>query len=193
MSTVEASTELAMPRARAWEILRDLGIAHRYVPGLVRTEIRSMQTQGVGATRRVYRAKGEGLDETVVDWVDGHGFLLRLHKPDGTAPAPFAAASFRYRLDDVPGHAGHARMTIALDYEPRWGAGATAGPRAAAQGRRKGPAATGRTDQGVLRVGMSAAADKPCRTVAHRGRIVTASRPAAPAARPRSHVPSPAP
>ena len=53
MSSAQASTELAMPRDRAWEILRDLGIAHRYVPGLVRTEIRSAQTQGVGATRRV--------------------------------------------------------------------------------------------------------------------------------------------
>jgi len=122
MSTVGASTELAMPRARAWEILRDIGIAHRYVPGLVRTEIRSTQTQGVGATRRVYRATGEGLDETVVEWVDGHGFLLRLLKPDGAAPAPFATASFRYWLDDVPGNAGRARLTITLDYEPRWGA-----------------------------------------------------------------------
>ncbi|MBP9034296.1 MAG: SRPBCC family protein [Pseudomonadales bacterium] len=122
MSIAEASIELAMPRARAWEILSDIGIAHRYVPGLVRTEIRSAHTRGIGATRRVYRAKGEGLDETVIEWVDDHGFLLRLQQPDGSAPAPFATASFRYWLDDVPGRAGRARMTITLDYEPRWGA-----------------------------------------------------------------------
>ena len=36
--------------------------------------------------------------------------------------APFSAASFRYWLDDVPGRAWRARMTITLDYEPRWGA-----------------------------------------------------------------------
>lgn len=122
MSSAQASTELAIPRDRAWEILRDLGIAHRYVPGLVRTEIRSAQTQGVGATRRVYRKGERGLDETVTEWEEGHGFLLRLTQPDGTAPAPFARASFRYRLDDLPGQAGRSRMTITLEYEPRWGA-----------------------------------------------------------------------
>lgn len=122
MSTATASTELAMPRERAWRILQDLSVAHRYVPGLVRTEIRTAQTTGVGASRRVYRKGERGLDETVVEWEDGHGFLLRLTQPDGSAPAPFARASFRYWLDDVPGQPERSRMTITLEYEPRWGA-----------------------------------------------------------------------
>lgn len=122
MTAATACTELAMPRARAWEILRDLSLAHRYVPGLVRTEIRSAQPTGVGASRRVYRKGDQGLDETVTEWEEGHGFLLRLAQPDGSPPAPFARASFRYRLDDVPGAPGRSRMTITLDYEPRWGA-----------------------------------------------------------------------
>ena len=122
MGIAEASTELAMPRARAWDILRDLSVAHRYVPGLVRTEIRTPQATGVGASRRVYRKGDRGLDETVTEWEDGHGFLLRLTQPDGSAPAPFTRASFRYRLDDLPGQPGRSRMTITLEYEPRWGA-----------------------------------------------------------------------
>jgi hypothetical protein len=67
-----------MPRTRAREILRDLSVAHRCVPGLVRTQIRTVQTAGVGASRRVYRKGDRSLDETVIEWEDGHGFLLRL-------------------------------------------------------------------------------------------------------------------
>jgi len=122
MTSATASSELAMPRQRAWEILRDLSVAHRYVPGLVRTEIRTAQTAGVGASRRVFRKGERGLDETVIEWEDGHGFLLRLSEPDGAAPAPFARATFRYWLDDMPGQPERSRMTITLDYEPRWGA-----------------------------------------------------------------------
>ena len=121
MSVAEASIEIAMSRERAWQMLSDLGIAHRYVPGVKRTEIRTRQTRGVGASRRVYRGGDKSLDETVIEWHEGHGFVLHLQEAGGSAPAPFSAATFRYWLEDVPGASGRSRMTITLSYEPRWG------------------------------------------------------------------------
>lgn len=110
---------IAMPRARAWEKLRDLGLAHNYVPGLVRTEITTGVRTGVGASRRVYQSETRFLDETVIDWGEGHGFVIRLHQGNKGAPAPFSEATFRYWLDDAED--GNTSLCTTLAYTVRWG------------------------------------------------------------------------
>ena len=89
---------LDMPVDDAWGILRDLSLAHHYVPGVVYTEITTKATQGVGASRRVYTDETQYINETVTDWQPGRGFDLVLHADDGAAPAPFKRASFSYAL-----------------------------------------------------------------------------------------------
>lgn len=118
--SISHAVTIAMPRARAWARLRDLSLAHNYVPGLVRTELHCGACEGVGASRRVYQGGTRWLDETVIEWVDGHGFVIRLHREDSGAPAPFVEASFRYWLEDEG--AAQTRLTTTLAYTPRWGA-----------------------------------------------------------------------
>jgi hypothetical protein len=114
-----ARVVINMPREDAWNLLKDLSLAHHYVPGIARTEITTDKAEGLGASRRVYQASGKGLDETVTEWNEGHGFLIRLHKDDKGAPPPFAKAAFRYRIDD----AGHdcTALTTSLMFDMRWG------------------------------------------------------------------------
>jgi hypothetical protein len=119
-TTVSHSVTLAMPRAQAWRKLRDLSLAHRYVPGLVKTELHAGPREGVGASRRVFQRETRWIDETVIEWRDGHGFVIRLHREQQGAPAPFAAATFRYWLEDE-GATG-TRLTTTLAYTTRWGA-----------------------------------------------------------------------
>ena len=59
------------------------------------------------------------MDETVTEWSEGYGFVIRLHKGEKAAPAPFREANFRYRIED----AGHSRtaLTISLIFNMRWG------------------------------------------------------------------------
>ena len=86
-----------LPPARAWSLLQDLSLPHNYVPGITRTEIMSGSTRGVGAHRRVYGKRGDFLEETVIDWREGEGFVIRLHR--GYKPmAPFVRAEFCYSL-----------------------------------------------------------------------------------------------
>jgi hypothetical protein len=108
-----------MPRDAAWEKLRDISLAHNYVPGIVRTEIVSEQTTGVGASRQVYRSANNYIQETVVEWVEGYGFLIRLHRGNKPAP-PFRNAWFRYRLDDEG--QDKTLFTASLKFEMPWGA-----------------------------------------------------------------------
>jgi uncharacterized membrane protein len=115
---VSAQVVLDMPRAQVWEKLRDISLAHNYVPGIVKTEIVSEQREGVGASRYVYRNASSYIQETVIEWDEGHGFLIRLHRGDKPAP-PFRNAWFRYQLADED--ADKTLFTASLEYELPWG------------------------------------------------------------------------
>ena len=115
---VRAHILIDVPRSEAWEKLRDISRAHHYVPGIVKTVIVSQQTEGVGASRYVYRNQKSYIQETVEEWQDGKGFLIRLHKGDKPAPL-FRKAWFRYELAD---HGpGQTQFTASLKYEMPWG------------------------------------------------------------------------
>lgn len=116
---VSSQVVIDIPREQAWARLRDISLAHNYVPGIVRTEIVSTRTEGVGASRYVWRSAKSYLQETVVEWWEGEGFAIRLHKGDRPAP-PFRSACFRYQLAD---HGpGQTLFTATLQFEMPWGA-----------------------------------------------------------------------
>ena len=115
---VTAQVLIELPLAEAWNKLRDISLAHNYVPGIVKTEIVSDQTEGVGASRYVYRSEKSYIQETVEEWQEGSGFLIRLHKGDKPAP-PFRNAWFRYTLADHGD--GQTQFTASLKYEMPWG------------------------------------------------------------------------
>ena len=116
---VNATVLIDIPLSDAWEKLRDISLAHHYVPGIVKTEIVSEQSEGVGASRYVYRNQRSYIQETVEEWQEGTGFLIHLHKGDKPAP-PFKDAWFRYVLKD--NGAGKTEFTATLIYEMPWGA-----------------------------------------------------------------------
>jgi len=115
-----ASVEVtaALPRAEAWAVLSDFSLAHNYVPDLVRTEIVSSKQRGIGAHRRVYDEDGDYLEETIVEWYEGEGFVISLH--DGEEPmAPFRHVEFIYALADSGVAA--TRIELALVFDMPWG------------------------------------------------------------------------
>jgi hypothetical protein len=115
---VSAQVVIDTPLDEAWEKLRDISLAHHYVPGIVKTEIVGTQAEGVGASRYVYRNEKSYIQETVEEWQEGQGFLIRLHKGDKPAP-PFKNAWFRYQLEDSGD--GQTQFTASLKYEMPWG------------------------------------------------------------------------
>lgn len=113
MRAVPAEAIVNISRAAAWERLRDLTLARQYVPGVTDIEITTANRTGVDASRKVFVKGRPPVDETVVDWWEGHGFTVRLHKGD-EPPSPFTEAQFVYRLEDAPG--GRTRVTTTLRY-----------------------------------------------------------------------------
>jgi uncharacterized membrane protein len=102
----------------AWAKLRDLSLAPHYVPGLTSCRFHPGAREGLGASRRVFRKGGQWLDESVVQWQEGVGFVLILHKASEGAPFPFREASFRYALQ-AEGDA--TRITTSMSYNLRGG------------------------------------------------------------------------
>lgn len=107
-----------MPRKEAWEMLRDLSLAHNYVPGVARVAMTTEHKEGVGASRKVFQGANKFIEETIEEWNEGEGFLLRLHKGDKPAP-PFKQAWFRYQLEDQGTEQTH--FSASLIYELPWG------------------------------------------------------------------------
>ena len=103
-----------MPRAAAWEKLRDLRTARNYVPGVRSIEFNPGQREGVGASRRVVMKNQPPVDETAIAWDEGHGFTLKIHNGE-KAPAPFKSLQFRYAIEDA--EAGQTRLRCTISYE----------------------------------------------------------------------------
>ena len=99
-TTVRAAASIPLGIEACWQKLRDLTLARHYVPGLSDTRITTEQREGVGASRIVVHRQFGAMDETVVEWDEGRGFTVRLHKGDKPA-TPFREARFRYALEPV--------------------------------------------------------------------------------------------
>lgn len=114
---VHARAPIALPIEVCWQKLRDLTRAVHYVPGLSECRITTDAKEGVGASRRVVSRQAGAMDETVIDWREGRGFTLRLHKGD-RPPMPFRAAEFRYELAPEE---GRCAIETRMRYEPAFG------------------------------------------------------------------------
>ena len=96
-TTVQTHARCVLRPGDCWEKLSDLSLADRYVPGVKSVRFVSQNRTGHSTSRIVESSAGE-LQETVVEWNEGTGFLLRLHRGDGP-PTPMREATFRYAIE----------------------------------------------------------------------------------------------
>ena len=115
-SEANHSLLIQMPIEQAWENLRNFTLAPNYVPNLTGCELHPGPSEGMGASRRVFQKNDKFLDETVVRWEEGQGFVIRLHEGDKGAPAPFSNANFTYQLKRI---GSTTELTIAINYDLR--------------------------------------------------------------------------
>lgn len=118
-SIAAAEVIVDLPRDQVWQRLRDLTKGHYYVPGLKDCRMTTEQKEGVGASRRVCTTSGMEMDETVVEWNEGRGFVIRLHDGDGPPPPIFTQARFHYIFEDAPG--GKTLFRPTMTYSLKFG------------------------------------------------------------------------
>ena len=54
MEKIDCEIIIDLSQTKAWQRLRDLTLAHNYVPDVVRVEITTEKKEGVGASRKVF-------------------------------------------------------------------------------------------------------------------------------------------
>jgi ribosome-associated toxin RatA of RatAB toxin-antitoxin module len=101
-----------------WDLVSDLEAASHYLPDIERIEILGGSDRGVGASRRLFTSQSDWLDATVLEWDEGRGLVLQLHRGD-QAPFPFANASFEYTMQALSAEA--TAVHLSLVYLPRYG------------------------------------------------------------------------
>ena len=121
MPEVVERVDIDLPVDAAWAKLRDLSLAHRYVPGVAKVTIDTEATEGVGASRTVYLDRWpKQMNETVERWQDGVGFTLRLHLGDQPIAPIFQSNHFSYALSPNGAPNGsRTTMTLTMAFEPR--------------------------------------------------------------------------
>ena len=119
LSEASADFVVRLSPSRVWSKLQDLSLAHHYVPGVEAVEILTPQQEGMGASRRIFQENGQTLDETVVEWEEGRGFVIRLHVGDEGPPPPFDEAKFRYWIES--GDDSETRISLTIAYAPMGG------------------------------------------------------------------------
>ena len=120
MNSVRVTVEVlvAIPPGEAWSFMSDFSIAHKYVPGIVKTEVLEGPTTGVGAHRLVFDKSGKAIDETVIHWIENTGFNIRLHQ--GNKPlVPFKYAQFNYHMSKMNDES--TLVQLAMIFEVPWG------------------------------------------------------------------------
>lgn len=115
---ISASTVVELPQQASWEKLKDLSVAHYYVPGVVDSRMVSEIKEGVGASRIVYQSAEQHMEETVVDWREGKSILLKLHNE--TFFLPFQNGQFKYEIE-ADGSGNKTELTGTLSFQPPLG------------------------------------------------------------------------
>ena len=72
------------------------------------------RNEGVGASRRVLMTRQAPVDETVVEWLEGSSFTLKIHNGEKQV-APFKSATIQYAIEDAPD--GQTRFKGTFAYE----------------------------------------------------------------------------
>ena len=95
----EFPLDVELDHGAAWRRMRDLSMAHMYVPGLAPVTFVGPQREGPGTHRRVRMYGLPAMDETVTAWREGEGFTLRLQRGTSGPLPPLRELYFDYGLE----------------------------------------------------------------------------------------------
>ncbi|MEZ5080505.1 MAG: SRPBCC family protein [Thermoleophilia bacterium] len=119
MTRIAFETTIEAPPQQVWDILADFGGVYRYNPSVVRSYLTAGSPGGPDSQRHCdLTFSGAAVDERIVEWRDGDGYVLDI--VDGTNMPPFRGAP---RAELTIRAAGEARTHVRgqLTYRLRFG------------------------------------------------------------------------
>ena len=116
---LQARVFINQPVALLWEKMSDLSQLQNYVDYVFDSEVTTSQKKGKGVQRKVYLDKKQMVDEEVIEWDSGQGFVLKLMKPSFFLPFHDMETRYHIEPDDEKGQ--QTDLAITLTVRPRFG------------------------------------------------------------------------
>lgn len=115
MQRIEQSVTIEATQTDVWNALADLRNMRHYMPGLETVELLGEASGGVGASRYCVFEDGVELEERIVEWNEGDGYVLETAKAV-KVPMKTNRVSFRLAEDD-----GVTTVTQSMEYAMKGG------------------------------------------------------------------------
>lgn len=117
MTKISDSIRIDVSKDKVWEILADFGGIINYNPGISDSYSTSDANQGIGATRHCELLPMGSIEERIIEWDEGSGYLVDIYQFNGmTPPIKRALAHLSVEAD---GDGTIAKMW--LEYEMKMG------------------------------------------------------------------------
>ncbi|WP_299423873.1 SRPBCC family protein [uncultured Shimia sp.] len=116
MLHVQSTRTISAAPATVWAALADYMAIDVIAPEVVKVDVLSENTTGLGAKRRCHFPNGTSLVEEAITWNEGLGYraaMLEMGK------IPFKTAQAEIRL--TPTSAGKTNVHWSIDYQPKFG------------------------------------------------------------------------
>lgn len=117
MTTFKKQIAINSPKQKVWEIVSDLGSIYKFNPGVSKSYYTTDKTEGIGAARICELQPAGKIIETVTNWIEGSGFLLRID-PLEKAP-PVKNFSGFFELEKLNNH--ETQVSVTINYEMKLG------------------------------------------------------------------------
>ena len=116
---LQSQSLIREPVVDVWQRLSDLSQVQHYVPFVKGSDIMTEQKMGEGAQRVAWLENQRTVQEEVIEWDDGQGYVLRLN--DVSFFLPFHDMETRYRIEPDDEQGLQTGLVITLTVRPRFG------------------------------------------------------------------------
>lgn len=116
---LQSQSLINKPVAEVWQQLSDLSQTQNYVPFVNGSDITTDQKKGEGVQRTAWLENRRTVQEEVIEWDDGQGYVLRLNK--ASFFLPFHDMETRYHIDPDDEQGLQTDLAITLTVRPRFG------------------------------------------------------------------------
>jgi len=115
MQHAEFTRTIHAPIAQVWPLLADVTAVARWSPAVDKADLLTVQSAGLRAARRCHFYDGTSVREEVIAVADGRRVRVRLTE----SSMPMKRLEAEFIVAETP--EGHTKVTMALDYEVKWG------------------------------------------------------------------------
>ena len=116
---LQSQALLNHPLPEVWQVISDLSLAHHYWPGALKTSKVDFGPIREGASRTLLLESDKTLQETVIEWDEGSGYVMAWDQPSNDWR--FHDVEIRYHIEADDELGKKTDLAITVTFRPSYG------------------------------------------------------------------------